>query len=173
MRKNVNNKDIISENYAVDDAINEENEIETPNKSKNINYSSENIKSNNDNFDNNFCSNVNNNKKNIHKEIKIDTQGNVNSNINSNANSNHNSNNHSNNQSNHNSNSNLQISKKGFHKKSKSGISYNNILRTNSIEYKKNPLLSRMGNNSNNKNVKNSCHVHKNSLFDIRFNTGL
>ena len=54
LRKNVNNKDIISENYAVDDAINEENEIETPNKSKNINYSSENIKSNNDNFDNNF-----------------------------------------------------------------------------------------------------------------------
>ncbi len=165
LRKNVNNKDIISENYAVDDAINEENEIETPNKSKNINYSSENIKSNNDNFDNNFI---------IHKEIKSETQGNINnninsnnhSNINSNNHSNINSNNHSNNQSNHNSNSNLQISKKGFHKKSKSGISYNNILRTNSIEYKKNPLLSRMGNNSNNKNVKNSCHVHKNSLFD-------
>ena len=132
LRKNINNKEIICENYAVDDAINEENEIETPNKSKFINYNSDNFKSNNSkNNSVELDKNINNNKNNKrvinYKEFKI----------------------------------------KGIHKKSKSGFCYNNILRTNSIEYKKNPVFNRMGNNSNNKNKKNSHLI--NSLFDNKY----
>ena len=132
LRKNINNKEIICENYAVDDAINEENEIETPNKSKFINYNSDNFKSNNSkNNSVELDKNINNNKNNKrvinYKEFKI----------------------------------------KGIHKKSKSGFCYNNILRTNSIEYKKNPVFNRMGNNSNNKNNKNSHLI--NSLFDNKY----
>ena len=93
LKKSINNKEIISENYAVDNAINEENEIETPNKSNNKHFVIEPIKVNNVNnynknkiskntiYNNNKIKDSknnnnlnNNNKKNlinkIHKSIK-------------------------------------------------------------------------------------------------------
>ena len=66
LKKSINNKEIISENYAVDNAINEENEIETPNKSNNNHFVIELIKVNNvNNYNKNkICKNTiyNNNK---------------------------------------------------------------------------------------------------------------
>ena len=180
LKKSINNKEIISENYAVDNAINEENEIETPNKSNNKHFVIEPIKVNNvNNYNKNkICKNTiynnnkikdlknnnnvnNNNKKNminkIHKSIK---EKNINNNKKSNDKE----------LKIHIQNNNLENNNKISHKKSKSGCFNPNISTTHSIEFKKNPLLNRINSsNSKSKNFvpsKTTSHFHRNSLYE-------
>ena len=142
LKKNNNNKDVIFENYGVDDAINEENENETPNKGNNTFFNCENNHKKKYNFKKNFHNwnfdlynhnkNYDNCKKNNGKDLKIDTFNNL-------------------------------LFNNVFHKKSKSGFSFNNILKNNSAENKKNILKKKIQNSGNKKNMNNN---NKKIFFD-------
>ena len=135
LKKNNNNKDFIYENYAVNDAINEENEIETPNKGNHTFLNGSNYKKKYNfkkNFDINFHNKNHDFKKNNNvKDLKIDTF-------------------------------NKLLSNHVIHKKSKSGFSYNNILKNHSAENKKGILKNKFQNSGNKKNI----NINKKILFD-------
>jgi len=132
LKKNNNNKEVIFENYAVDDAINEENEVETPNKGNKTFLNSDNNHKKKYNFKKNFNNCNFDCKKNNGKDLKNDTFNNL---LFNNVN----------------------------HKKSKSGISFNNILKNHSAENKKSILKKKIQNSGNNKNTNNN---YKKIFFD-------